>query len=149
MRFQSLGWEVTLEKCMATHSSILAWRIPWTEEPGRIEFMESQRVGHGWSNLATIDILYHWLYLVSTGFVVSCFTVSLHILSHSCTSIQGKWADNWWSDNISECSTKYWVTPKKANKRQGDSSCYKCWKTHWSFTLKSFRETNGDIYRAR
>ena len=33
---QSLGWEDTLEKGMATHSSILAWRIPWTEEPGRL-----------------------------------------------------------------------------------------------------------------
>ena len=36
----------SLEKEMATHSSILAWRIPWTEEPGRLQSMESQRVGH-------------------------------------------------------------------------------------------------------
>ena len=43
---QSLGWEDLLEKEMATHSSILGWRIPWTEEPGRLQFMESQRVGH-------------------------------------------------------------------------------------------------------
>ena len=43
---QSLGWEDPLEKGMATHSSILAWRIPWTEEPGGLEFVESQRVGH-------------------------------------------------------------------------------------------------------
>ena len=42
---QSLHWEVPQEKEMATHSSILAWRISWTEEPGRIEFMGSQRVG--------------------------------------------------------------------------------------------------------
>ena len=41
-----LGWEDTLEKGMATHSSILAWRIPWTEEPGRLQSMGSQRVGH-------------------------------------------------------------------------------------------------------
>ena len=40
-----LGWENPLEESMATHSSILAWRIPWTEEPGRLQFMESQRVG--------------------------------------------------------------------------------------------------------
>ena len=45
-RVQSLGWEDLLEKEMATHSSILAWRIPWTEEPGRLQSMESQRVGH-------------------------------------------------------------------------------------------------------
>ena len=43
---QSLGWEDPLEKEMATHSSILAWRIPWSEEPGRLQFTESQRVRH-------------------------------------------------------------------------------------------------------
>ena len=43
---QSLGWEDLLEEGMATHSSILAWRIPWTEEPGRLQPMGLQRVGH-------------------------------------------------------------------------------------------------------
>ena len=43
---QSLGWEDTLEKGMATHSSILAWRIPLTEELGRLQSMGSQRVRH-------------------------------------------------------------------------------------------------------
>ena len=43
---QSLGREDSLEKGMSTHSSILAWRIPWTEEPGRLQSMGSQRVGH-------------------------------------------------------------------------------------------------------
>ena len=43
---QSLGWEDLLEKEMATHSSILAWRMPWTEEPGGLQSMGSQRVGH-------------------------------------------------------------------------------------------------------
>ena len=43
---ESLGREDPLEQGMATHSSILAWRIPWTEEPGRLQFMESHRVGH-------------------------------------------------------------------------------------------------------
>ena len=42
---RSLGWEDPLEKGMATHSSILAWRIPWAEEPGRLQSMGSQRVG--------------------------------------------------------------------------------------------------------
>ena len=41
-----LGWEDPLEKGMATQSSILAWRIPWTEEPGGLQSMGSQRVGH-------------------------------------------------------------------------------------------------------
>ena len=43
---RSLGWEDPLEKGMATHSSILAGRIPWTEEPGGLQSMLSQRVGH-------------------------------------------------------------------------------------------------------
>ena len=43
---QSLGQEDSLEEGMATHSSILAWRIPWTEEPGGLQSMGSQRVGH-------------------------------------------------------------------------------------------------------
>ena len=43
---QSLGWEDPLEKEMATHSSILAWRILWIEEPGRLQSMGSQRVRH-------------------------------------------------------------------------------------------------------
>ena len=43
---QSLGWEDPLEKGMATHCSILVWRMSWTEEPGRLQSMGSQRVGH-------------------------------------------------------------------------------------------------------
>ena len=43
---RSLGWEDPLEKEMATHSSILAWRIPWTEGPGGLQSTELQRVGH-------------------------------------------------------------------------------------------------------
>ena len=43
---RSLGWEDPLEKEMATHSSILAWKISWTEEPGGLQSMGSQRVGH-------------------------------------------------------------------------------------------------------
>ena len=48
-RVQSLGWEDFLEKEMATHSSVLAWKIPWTEEPGRLQSMGSQRVGYNWT----------------------------------------------------------------------------------------------------
>ena len=46
IRLQSLDWEDPLEKEMATHSNTLAWRIPWREEPGRLQSMGSQRVGH-------------------------------------------------------------------------------------------------------
>ena len=46
MQVQSLGWEDPLEKGMATHNSILAWRIPWTEEPGGLQSMGLERTGH-------------------------------------------------------------------------------------------------------
>ena len=45
-RVLSLGWKVPLEKGMAIHSSILAWRIAWTEKPGGLQFVGSKRVGH-------------------------------------------------------------------------------------------------------
>ena len=45
---QSLGWEDPLDEGLATHSSILVWRIPWTEEPGGLQFMGLQRVRHNW-----------------------------------------------------------------------------------------------------
>ena len=55
------GLEDPPEEGMATHSSILAWRILWTEEPGRLQSMGSQRVGHDWSNLAhTYHMLFCW-----------------------------------------------------------------------------------------
>ena len=58
-RVWSLGWEDPLEKEMATHSSILAWRIPWTEEPGGLQRMRSQRVGHDWatSHIHTLRLI--------------------------------------------------------------------------------------------
>ena len=46
MQVQSLGWEDPLKKEMVTHSSILAWTIPWTEEPGGLQSMGSQRIRH-------------------------------------------------------------------------------------------------------
>ena len=59
---RSLGWEDPLEKGMATHSSVLSWRISWTEEPGGLQSMESQRVRHNWvTNTFTFHLLFlHW-----------------------------------------------------------------------------------------
>ena len=54
MLVHSLCREDSLEEGMATHSNILAWRIPWTEEPGGLQSIESQRVGH---DLATTSLL--------------------------------------------------------------------------------------------
>ena len=69
---QSLGWEHPLEKEMATHSSTLAWKIPWTEEPDGLQSMGSQRVGHRDAEMnrhlklaigLVLTIPYLWYYL--------------------------------------------------------------------------------------
>ena len=61
---QSLGQEDPLKKEMATHSSILAWKIPWTEEAGRLQFMGSQRLGHDWATFFLSSLTY-WASLVA------------------------------------------------------------------------------------
>ena len=58
---QSLDWEDPLGEDMATHPSILSWRIPWTEEPGRLWSMGSQRVEHNWVTNTFTFFLKHWL----------------------------------------------------------------------------------------
>ena len=68
---RSLGWEDSLEKEMSAHSSILAWRISWTEEPDRLQSMGSQRVRHNWAtNTATFNV----------------YVSTLLSLSHACLS---------------------------------------------------------------
>ena len=59
MQFRSLGSEDPLEKGMATHSNILAWRIPWTEQPGWLQSVGLQRVGHDSSDMSHMHFLKH------------------------------------------------------------------------------------------
>ena len=63
-KIQWLGLRVDLtlqmEKAMAPHSSILAWKIPWMEEPGRLQSMGSLRVGHDWANSLSLFTFMHW-----------------------------------------------------------------------------------------
>ena len=56
MKVRSLGQEDPLEEGMATHASILAWKIPWGEEPGRQQSIVLHKVGHDWSDLACMHI---------------------------------------------------------------------------------------------
>ena len=72
-RVQSPGREDSLEKEMATHSSMLAWRIPWSEETGGLQLLEFQRVGHDWSNW-THTHTHIYVYIVCVC-VVSCYSV--------------------------------------------------------------------------
>ena len=63
-----LGQEDPLKKGMATYSRILAWRIPWTEEPGRLQSMGSQRVRHDWANNTFSTVWWRKRQVVSLGF---------------------------------------------------------------------------------
>ena len=76
---QSLGWEDLLEKEMATHSSIPAWRIPWTEVPDRLQSMGSQRVGH---NFKTSDIVF---FVLNLYLLLYSFSFSAEILKSGCS----------------------------------------------------------------
>ena len=71
---QSLGWEDPLEKETAIHSSTIAWKIPWTEEPGRLQSIESQRVGHDW----VTSLSFSFIYINKTGGICST-TRAIHI----------------------------------------------------------------------
>ena len=73
MLVRSLGWEDPLEKEMATYSSILSCKIPWTEEPAGLQFLESQRVGHDWAR-AQHSIAY--FFYVTYNFEVLSIIVS-------------------------------------------------------------------------
>ena len=87
----SLVREDPLEKKMATHSSILAWRIPWTEEPSGLQSMGLQRVGHDWAtSLSLFTLTFHTLYSriieipcspMQTHFFFNC-NVDIQLLSH-------------------------------------------------------------------
>ena len=72
----SLGWEDPLEKEMAIHSSTIAWEIPWTEDPGRLQSMGSQRVRHDWATSLYRMCMLFLLNIIISGFVsliwVSC-----------------------------------------------------------------------------
>ena len=81
-RVQSLGWEDLLEKERATHSSILAWKIPWTEKPGELQSMGSQRVRDDWATSLHILLSFekHWAKITSTlNITIAVWITATHI----------------------------------------------------------------------
>ena len=86
-RVRSLGQEDPLEEEMAMHSSILAWKIPWTEESGGLQSMGLQRVGHDWSNWAHMMIIYPERPMgISTDFrgLCVCVCVCVCVCARAC-----------------------------------------------------------------
>ena len=90
---QSLGQKDALEKGMVTHSRILAWEIPWTEEPGGLQSMGSQRIRHDWATHTFFHTMYAILYTLHTVLVKvtqSCPTLCSHVdYSPPCSSVHG------------------------------------------------------------
>ena len=85
MLVRFLGWEYPLKEEMATHSSILAWEIPWTEEPGRLQAMGSQRVRYNWATEHTQTLTMSSIFIsVPVGRVGGCWALCLweHFPAH-------------------------------------------------------------------
>ena len=81
---QSLGREDPLEKGMAIHSSTIAWRIPWTEEPGRLQSMGSQRVGHDWATSLIALFIIYWLFFISSRSLLNLSCIFSILVSRIC-----------------------------------------------------------------
>ena len=79
VQVQSLGGEDPLEMEMASHSNILVWRIPWTEEPRGLQTVGLQRVGHDWSNLAGTHSKYSVSFSLSCVFSIFSFFLNLFL----------------------------------------------------------------------
>ena len=99
-----------LEKEMATHSSVLAWRIPWTEKPGRLQSMGSHRVGHDWSDLAAAAAWTLWTlalarFLCLWNFPGKNTGVGCHSLLHLIFPTQGSNLRllHWQADSLPLC----------------------------------------------
>ena len=91
--FWSLSWEDPLEKGMTSHSSILAWKISWTEKPVRLQSIGSQRVGHDWGDLArmhTYDVMCVWKRERTWQMVKN-------ITMHKCLVLSYLDSSAWWS----------------------------------------------------
>ena len=77
-RVQALGQKDPLEKGMAIHASILVWKFPWTEEPGGLQSMASQRIGHNWTTNAFRRLMELLCILVAVVFIRLYVFVKIH-----------------------------------------------------------------------
>ena len=80
-RVPSLGWDDPLEKEMAAHSCTLAWKIPWTEEPGRLQSMGSQRVGHNWVISLSLSLANYVEHLFVCLLTICMYSLEIYLLN--------------------------------------------------------------------
>ena len=134
----SLGWEDTLEEGMATHTTILAWSIPWTEQPGGLQSIESHRVGHDWSHLACTQTTGH-LTSVSinvTQIHLASVVVYLSIKSHSKTINSTSHETEKWFKSLPEAME--WITQRDCIPTSQGNSLFL--QHLWSILLKLIQQ---------
>ena len=111
-RVQSLSWEDPLEKEMANHSSILAWKNPWTEEPGRLQSMGSQRVGHNWATslhgIRLREYMWEWVLEVLAQSEVYNFRPGWVFWDRFCYQILD--CADWAAESISNSFLSWFIT---------------------------------------
>ena len=141
----SLCQENSLEESMATHSSILAWRIPWTKEPSRLQSMGSQRVGHDWSDLACMQAPNRFLkalppqisnlWLLANSNYYSKVQYSYPLVSSCFIELWGFFSNM--------CPLKfYYSSPRGATTTAWTGQGYKAWKLYKDFNY--YNKTNLD-----
>ena len=157
-RVQSLGWEDPLEKGMASHSSILAWRIPYTEEPGGLQSMRWQRVRHNWAIFTfhtQFIVARHSNYLPSTTLLTcSC----LHLICFNWASLVAQLVKNlpaMWETWVRSLGSEDPLEKGKAT-----HSTILAWKVpwtvqpmglqrvrhHWATFTFTFASTTGSVF---
>ena len=143
---RSLNQEDPLEEGVANHSSTLAWRIPWTEEPGDLQSLESQRVGHDWSDLAYMQASKR-----SSMFHVASFPNSSHISSVQSLSCVRLFVTPWIVAHArlpcpsptpgacsNSCSSSRWCHPIISSSVVPFSSCLQSFPVSWYFLFILF-----------
>ena len=111
---------IVLEKALAPHSSTLAWKIPWTEEPGRLQSMGSLRVGHDWTTSLLLLTFLHWrrkwqptpVFLPGEsqgrGSLVGCPSMGLHRVGHDWSDLAAAFPAYAFKDQNCSASQMFW-----------------------------------------
>ena len=155
IQVQSLGGNDTLENEIATHSSILAWEIPWTEEPDGLQCMESQRVGPDWACIPT-TIGYSSFGCFVT--IIPLVTVPFPIGHHSAQSMRTASLHSlYWHLSVREClfnnlgddiQTLYFLFPHTQKRQSLYPWASQNKKAHWPVQLSGLMEhqPNGQMF---
>ena len=91
MQIWSLSWEDRLEEEMTTHSNILDWKIPWTKEAGRLQFMGPQITGHDWAHMHASWKLYSFAYSLLKNKLHICYILTYEVIKTLVMTVLAYW----------------------------------------------------------